>query len=72
MIACVLSIKADYVHSCFNLCYMMQVVANCTFESHLPTRLVKYFFQIIPVMIKANKWQYLMVEMKLLLQCSVI
>ena len=43
MITCVLSIKADYAHSCFNLCYKMQVVAICTFESHLPTRLVNIF-----------------------------
>ena len=51
-----------------SLLHKMQVVANFTFENHLPTRLVKYFFfQIIPFMIKANKWQYLMVDIILLL-----
>ena len=56
-----------------SLLHKMQVVANCTFENHLPTRLVKYFFfQIIPFMIKANKWQYLMVDIILLLQCRII
>ena len=57
-----------------SLLHKMQVVANCTFENHLPTRLVKYFFffQIIPFMIKANKWQYLMVDIKLSLQCRII
>ena len=56
-----------------SLLHKMQVVANWTFENHLPTRLVKYFFfQIMTFMIKANKWQYLMVDIILLLQCRII
>jgi hypothetical protein len=56
-----------------SLLHEMPVVAYCTLENHSPSPLVKYFFfQIIPFMIKANKWQYKMVDIKLLLQCRII